>query len=78
MLKENNLNLKETYSFPDHHYYSSKDFDIIKKNKNTKIVTTEKDFYRMNEEQKQICEYVKIKLQINNLDNFKELVKSYL
>ena len=78
LLKENNLNLKETYSFPDHHYYSSKDFDIIKKNKNTKIVTTEKDFYRMNEEQKQICEYVKIKLQIDNLDNFKELVKSYL
>ena len=29
LLKENNLNLKKTYSFPDHHFYSQKDFDKI-------------------------------------------------
>ena len=54
LLKENNLNLKKTYSFPDHHFYSQKDFDKIIRDNGTKIVTTEKDYYRMNDEQKKI------------------------
>ena len=55
LLKENNLNLKKTYSFPDHHFYSQKDFDKIIRDNGTKIVTTEKDYYRMNDEQKKNC-----------------------
>ena len=78
LLKENNLNVKETYSFPDHHEYSKADFDIITKNKNTKIITTEKDFYRINEKQRQACDYIEVKLRIDNIDKFKELIKLYL
>ena len=78
LLKENNLNVKETYSFPDHHEYSKADFDIITKNKNTKIITTEKDFYRLNEKQRQACDYIEVKLRIDNIDKFKELIKLYL
>ena len=77
-MKENNLNVKETYSFPDHHEYSKADFDIITKNKNTKIITTEKDFYRINEKQRQACDYIEVKLRIDNIDKFKELINSYL
>ena len=78
LLKENNLNVKKTYSFPDHHEYSKEDFDIITKNKNTKIITTEKDFYRINEKQRQTFDYVEVKLKIDNIDKLKELIKLYL
>jgi len=78
LLKKNNLNIKKTYSLPDHHNYSEKDFKKIINDKSTKIITTEKDFYRINEIQKQSCEYVKVDLEIKNKDKFKEIIKSYL
>lgn len=78
LLKENNLKVKETYSFPDHHKFSDADFDVITKNKSTNFITTEKDFYRMNEKQKKICDYVEVKLEIDNIDEFKKLIKLYL
>ena len=78
LLKENNLNIIETYSFPDHHEYSEKDFKKIIKNKSTKIITTEKDYYRMNESQKQSCDYVEVDLEIENKDKFKDTIRSYL
>ena len=52
LLKENNLNISKTYSFPDHHNYSKKDLDKIIGDNSAKIVTTEKDYYRMDDEQK--------------------------
>ena len=78
LLKENGLNVKKTYSFPDHHNYSQKDFDKIIENNSTKIVTTEKDYYRMDTKQKQNCDYVEINLEIENKDEFESLIKSYL
>ena len=75
LLKENNINVKKTFSFPDHHNFSNKDIDIITKNNTSKIITTEKDFYRMNEQQKLICDFVEVKLEIENIENFKELIK---
>ena len=78
LLKENNLNLKKTYSFPDHHFYSQKDFDKIIGDNATKIVTTEKDYYRMNDEQKKNCYCVVVDLEIENKDEFINLIKSKL
>ena len=78
LLKENNLNLKKTYSFPDHHFYSQKDFDKIIGDSTTKIVTTEKDYYRMNDEQKKNCYCVVVDLEIENKDEFINLIKSKL
>jgi len=78
LLKENNLNLKKTYSFPDHHFYSQKDFDKIIGDNITKIVTTEKDYYRMNDEQKKKCYCVVVDLEIENKDEFINLIKSKL
>ena len=78
LLKENNLNLKKTYSFPDHHFYSQKDFDKIIRDNGTKIVTTEKDYYRMNDEQKKNCYCVEVDLEIENKYEFINLIKSKL
>ena len=78
LLNKYSLNIKKTHSFPDHHNYSEKDFKKIIDDNSTKIITTEKDYYRINETQKQKCEYVKIDLEIENKDKFKEIIKSYL
>ncbi len=78
LLKENNLNLIKTFSFPDHHQYSQKDFEKITNNNSTKIVTTEKDYYRLDKTQKDNCTYIKVDLEIENLSEFKNTIKSYL
>ncbi len=78
LLKENGLNLKETFSFPDHHTYSQKDFDKMKSNSSSKFVTTEKDYCRMSDEQKQSCEYVDVGLEIENKEDFNNLIKNYI
>ena len=78
LLKENNLNLKKTYSFSDHHFYSQKDLDKIIGDNATKVVTTEKDYYRMNDEQKKDFYCVVVDLEIENKDEFINLIKSKL
>ena len=78
LLNKYSLNIKKTYSFPDHHNYSEKDFEKIIDDNSTKIITTEKDYYRINETQKQKCEYVKVDLEIENKNKFKEVIESYL
>ena len=82
LLKENYIDLLKAYSFPDHHNYSKRDFDkIIEENldlETVKVVTTEKDYFRMNEKQKQSCDYIKVDLEIENKDEFINLIKSKL
>tara|TARA_B100002051_G_scaffold104294_1_gene99592 strand:- start:53 stop:985 length:933 start_codon:yes stop_codon:yes gene_type:complete len=82
LLKENYIDLLKAYSFPDHHNYSKRDFDkIIEENPDLgpiKVVTTEKDYFRMNEKQKQSCDYIKVDLEIENKDQFINLIKSKL
>ncbi len=75
LLKEKNIILKQTFSFPDHHNYTTEDFDRIIGDKSTKIVTTEKDYYRMTDEQKKNCEYVEIELIIKEENQFKNLLE---
>ena len=76
LLKKNNMNVKKTYSFPDHHDYSQKDFDEIIGDGHIKIVTTEKDYYRMNDEQKLNCDYIEVNLEIENKNEFINLIKN--
>ena len=76
LLKENNINVKKTYSFPDHYNYSENDFSKIIGDKNMKIITTEKDYFRMNDRQKQNCEFVKVDLEIENKSEFINLIKN--
>ena len=39
-----------------------------------KVVTTEKDYYRMNDEQKKNCDCVIVDLEIENKDKFNNLI----
>ena len=78
-LKEKNIDLIKTYSYPDHHNYSKKELkniiDEAEKN-NAVIVTTEKDHIRMNEEIKLIIKCIKVDLEIENKNDFINLIKS--
>ena len=78
LLKENNINIIKTYSFADHHNYTQVDLKNIKEEKIDfeKIVTTEKDYFRINDEQKKDFEYVKVILEIENKNEFINLIKS--
>ena len=78
LLKENKLDIIKTFTFADHHNYSKKDFEIINKEKTNTLVTTEKDFYRMTDEQKKNCDYVEVELEIENKEELKRLIKNYL
>ena len=76
LLRENNVDIKREYSFPDHHNYSQKDFDTMIKNDNTKFVTTEKDYYRIKSNQRLNCDYIRVDLEIENKNEFINLIKS--
>ena len=81
LLKENNLNIIKTHSFPDHHNYSQRELESIVKDSKKNlalIVTTEKDYSRMSDELKLICNQVKVDLEIKNKDEFTNLIKSKL
>ncbi len=80
LLKENNINIKKTYSFPDHHNYSKKDYEYLIKLKEQDflIITTEKDYSRLNDKMKKSFDYVEVNLEIENRNEFINLIKSKL
>ena len=79
LLKENNINVEKTYSFPDHHNFSDSDYyKITKNNYSMQILTTEKDYHRLNDEIKKIVNIVEVDLEIEKKNEFIDLVKSKL
>ena len=73
--------LKEFSKFPDHYTYSIKDISKIKefsKKNNLTIITTEKDFLRLNNSEKENIKYIKIKLKVIEEKKFIECINQYL
>ena len=67
--------------FPDHHDFSEKDIiDIRNKSKNKIIITTEKDYVRLNNKLKaENLYYLPIKSKfVNNAVNFDTTIKNYV
>ena len=79
MLRNNNINVIQDLEFPDHYKYSQKDIDdiiSISKKLNCKIMTTEKDYMRLNNNNKIF--YIKSELKILNQEVFiKDISKVY-
>ena len=79
MLRNNNINVIKDLEFPDHYKYSQKDIDhiiSISEKLNCKIITTEKDYMRLNNNKKII--YIKSELKILNQEAFiKDISKVY-
>jgi len=75
MLKNNNLKIIDDFEYPDHYQYLEKDFnEIINKAKkyNAKIITTEKDYLRLDSFDKTKILFIRSSLEI--LDE-KNLIK---
>ena len=73
LLENNNLIVSEKISFPDHYDFTEKEIlNIIKvaKNKNLKIITTEKDYFRIKKFKIDKINYIKLKLEIENGEDF--------
>jgi len=69
MIKKYGLNIKKEFEFPDHYIYSTSEMDNILNQAeylNCKIITTEKDFLRINKNYKNInrIKYIKSDLKI--------------
>ena len=68
-LKKNNFKIVKSLDFPDHYNYSNQDLIKIKetaKKLNAKIITTEKDYNRLNKLNSKGIEYLEIELKITN------------
>ena len=81
LLNEYNLNIVDTISFPDHYTYKAHDIDLLKKKANkldATLVTTEKDYIRLDNSLKTNINYLKVKLEIENKERLIELLKSKL
>ena len=67
--------------FPDHYKLTNIDLKKINDNarkENLTLVTTEKDFFRLNNTQRKNIKFLKIKLEIKNKNNLKKVLTSKL
>ena len=75
------FNICKKIIYPDHHKLTNIDLkklkDIAQKKKLT-LITTEKDFFRLNKIQKKNIKFLKIKLKIKDKKNFKKILISKL
>jgi len=81
LLKENNINILEKIKFPDHYNFSKNDLeDLINKSKKNDsiLLTTEKDYFRINEKYKKNINYLKIAIKIENRNQFIEEIKKII
>ena len=81
LLKDNKLNIIETIKFPDHHKYSEKELENLLnkiKENNTVLLTTEKDYFRISENYKKNIKCLKIKIEIENKNQFIEEIKKII
>jgi len=81
MLVDNKLNIVEAIKFPDHHKYSEKELENLSnktKDNNSILLTTEKDYYRISEKHKKNVKCLKIKIEIDNKNEFIEEIKKII
>ena len=76
-LKENNLNIFKYFTFPDHYNYKKNELDNMKRyaiKNDLKVITTEKDYFRINKELRQDVDYIEMDLEIVNEKQFLDLL----
>ena len=81
LLKENNLQVLKHKSFPDHYNYTIKDLEKLKfkaNELNAILLTTEKDYFRINKNLRQDIEKFDIDLEIENKDEFIKLIEKII
>ena len=80
-LKNNEINLVKTFIFNDHHKFKESEMNKLlyeAKKCSAKLITTEKDYHRLNEEYKKKVQYVKINIEIKNEEIFINYLKNII
>ena len=78
LLKKNNLQPLNYQSFPDHYNYKKKDLDNLKskaRELNALLLTTEKDFCRIDRDARKGIEKLDVDLEIDSKEEFINLIK---
>ena len=81
LLRDNKIDILEKIKFPDHHKYSVKELENLTnkaKENNTILLTTEKDYFRINENYKHNINYLKIEVEIENRNQFIDEIKKII
>ena len=77
MLKINGLDIIKDLEFPDHYNYSKNDIqkiNKISKEMNCNIITTEKDFVKLDAKQIHEIKFIKSELKIINEEKFFKVI----
>ena len=80
-LDQDNFLVEKKLSFPDHHHYTIKDYEYIANQANKyglSLLTTEKDFCRIEHNKLKDLKYLKINLEIINKESFKKLLLDHI
>ena len=81
LLKDNNIDILEEINFPDHYNYFDKELaNLINKAKenNAILLTTEKDYLRIDENYKKNINCLKIVVEIENRNQFIDEIKKVI
>jgi tetraacyldisaccharide 4'-kinase len=71
------FSVKEKVIYPDHYKIPSKEINRLKikaKKENLSLITTEKDFFRLNKLERKNIKFLKIKLEIKDIKNLKKIL----
>ena len=76
-LKKYKFKIKEKFIYPDHYSFSNLDILSLKKlakKKKLNIITTEKDYLRLNKKNRKNVKYLKVDLNIKNFKSFSKFL----
>ncbi len=76
-LKKYKFRIKEKFIYPDHYNFTNSDIFTLKKlakKKKLNIITTEKDYFRLNKKNRKNVKFLKVDLNIKNLQNFSKFL----
>ena len=76
-LLKNKFSIKREIIYPDHYKIPINEINNIKKlakKDKLNIITTEKDYFRLNKKQKKGIKFLKVKLKINNVNKLQKIL----
>ena len=78
LIEDNNLIIKKKFIFPDHYKFSRDEIQNIiteSENDNCQIIMTEKDYFKINHFNLNKINYLRVNLEIKDLERFKSKIK---
>ena len=81
LLKQNHLNIVKEISYPDHYAYNDKELDKLNKLEklyNAKLVTTEKDYMRINQFIRKKYDFIRVAIKFEEEEKLKKKLKELI